>query len=626
MSATSKSKSPKESRSRSRSPSPAIPSFLPGTPAVGTPRPTSAKASPEPSGFEAQAQTLSPDSEPSQAQGFPSQSSAADDGFSAAFGPDGAGSLAAFNSGGFGDAAFGAEAFGDGAFGEPTSDGFGAETSRSESPKKKEKKGKETFDDPFRTSQPLAAAEGADERSLQELARRFQRTLAADREVSKQISEEMHVLAEELRMDAAQQVEQQNAQEARQQQQLDGEQKSLTQQLAEQQHRLMELRDESRALNLENLSMRRDRKHLSEEAINICPNRLLLGVPRRRALESLDHMNHIFDSYNKEMEATAELLTRQRKELPVAKEQQQLRQEERQNNELRNLLERRKREHASLVAQQHELHQKHQLIRAMQSDDIVAVSALKTMAPPEGHTWATSLLKDRKASRWGRLKPGNDVPSTAEDGHRMSRRGAWTYVELFVVPRFSILYCSFCLGGDMETRSFGAMDAMDSDIHQDEDCPMAGYTPSVPALRAPFVADSSTAGGWNHHEEEEEECLSSDAQDIWKGAVGGVPVHERSLIAQECVVGEKKKMAPLQMLKGMARIDQRLIQNRVSHLADGEYDVDGDVIRPRGFRQSSTAMAVEVEEVEASSFRRRDVTAVTHAKANARRTQTEDDA
>lgn len=96
------------------------------------------------------------------------------------------------------------------------------------------------------------------------------------------------------------------------------------------------------------------------------------------------------------MEATAELLTRQRKELPVAKEQQQLRQEERHNNELRNLLERRKREHASLVAQQLEVHQKHQLIRAMQSDDIVAVSALKTMAPPEGHTWATSLLKDRK--------------------------------------------------------------------------------------------------------------------------------------------------------------------------------------------------------------------------------------
>ena len=83
---------------------------------------------------------LSPDSEPSQAQGFPSQSSAADDGFSAAFGPDGAGSLAAFNSGGLGEA-FGAEAFGDafGGHGGPTGDGFGAE-SRSESPKKKEKK------------------------------------------------------------------------------------------------------------------------------------------------------------------------------------------------------------------------------------------------------------------------------------------------------------------------------------------------------------------------------------------------------------------------------------------------------------------------------------------------------
>ena len=27
-------------------------------------------------------------------------------------------------------------------------------------------------------------------------------------------------------------------------------------------------------------------------------------------------------------------------------------------------------------------------------------------------------------------------------------------------------------------------------------------------------------------------------QDIWKGAVGGVPVHERSILAQECVVGD----------------------------------------------------------------------------------------
>ena len=29
-----------------------------------------------------------------------------------------------------------------------------------------------------------------------------------------------------------------------------------------------------------------------------------------------------------------------------------------------------------------------------------------------------------------------------------------------------------------------------------------------------------------------------EVQDIWKGAVGGVPVHERSVIAQECVVGD----------------------------------------------------------------------------------------
>ena len=86
-------------------------------------------------------EVVSPDSEPSQAQGFPSQSSA-DDGFSAAFGAD-AESLGAFNAGfadGFG-APFAATAFGDlGAFGEPSD---GPETSHDgRSPKKKEKKDK----------------------------------------------------------------------------------------------------------------------------------------------------------------------------------------------------------------------------------------------------------------------------------------------------------------------------------------------------------------------------------------------------------------------------------------------------------------------------------------------------
>jgi len=337
-----------------------------------------------------------------------------DDGFSAAFGPQ-ADSGGLGPAGGFGDANFGDANFGEafsGGFGAPSdgfgapSDGFGAETSQSGSPgKKTKKKGKaeasqfeeEAFDDPFRTSKPLGSTMigESDERTLQELARRFQRTLAADREVSKQIGEEMQVLAQELSLvqDAAQQVEQQNAQEAQQRQQLDHDQQQLTQQLAEQHQRLLELRDQSRALNLENLSMRRDRTHLSEELEFL---QLTMGS-EQRAVENLDRMNQVFDSYNKEMEAAAELLTRQRKELPVAKEQQELRQEERQNNELRNLLERRKREQATFLAQHHEMQQKHQLIRAMQADDIVAVSALRTTTPPEGHSWATSLLKSSKA-------------------------------------------------------------------------------------------------------------------------------------------------------------------------------------------------------------------------------------
>ncbi|CAK9106288.1 Epidermal growth factor receptor substrate 15 (Protein Eps15) (Protein AF-1p) [Durusdinium trenchii] len=254
-------------------------------------------------------------------------------------------------------------------------------------------------EDPFSTAVPattIATDTIVDTAStIRELSRRFDRTLAADREVSKQIGEEMEVLEKELRIvqDTAQQMEQQGAQEAQKHQRLLGEQKALTQRLTEQQHRLLELRDEGRALNLENLSMRSDRRHLSEEvsflqqAVN----------QQRRSLENLEHMNRVFESFNKEMDAKAELLTRQRKELPVAKEQQLQRQEERQNNELRNLLERRKREQASFLASHHELQQKHQLVRAMQSDDITALSALRRTPPPEGHSWATSLLKGNKA-------------------------------------------------------------------------------------------------------------------------------------------------------------------------------------------------------------------------------------
>ncbi|CAE7730129.1 CARNS1 [Symbiodinium sp. CCMP2592] len=134
---------------------------------------------------------------------------------------------------------------------------------------------------------------------------------------------------------------------------------------AEAQRRLVELRDDGRALNLdpwpkwssqwklstsavskESLSLRKDRNHLE------------LGFLQRslddemHTLQSLQQMNASFQAFHADMEANTELLLHQRKELigQVSKERELSRQDARQNNELRNLLERRRREQAALVS------------------------------------------------------------------------------------------------------------------------------------------------------------------------------------------------------------------------------------------------------------------------------------
>ncbi|CAJ1409736.1 unnamed protein product [Effrenium voratum] len=232
-----------------------------------------------------------------------------------------------------------------------------------------------------------------DEEALSELSRRFEKVLAADREVSKLIREEMQGLEDELRsvQDSRLQLDRQNTQEAKEREQLSAESQRLELQLSEAKQRLLALRDDCRAMNLESLSMRRDRSHLAEEMAFL--QRSL--DTETRSLEGLAKMNQSILNFNGGMEANAELLARQRKELQLSKEQQQARQEERQNNELRNLLDRRRREQAAMLASHQDLQQKHQLVRAMQTDNVSALSAMTKSVPLDGHSWATSLLGSR---------------------------------------------------------------------------------------------------------------------------------------------------------------------------------------------------------------------------------------
>ncbi|CAE7296645.1 unnamed protein product [Symbiodinium natans] len=183
-----------------------------------------------------------------------------------------------------------------------------------------------------------------------------------------------------------------------------------------------------------------------------------------------------------------------------------------------------------------------------------------------------------------------------------------------------------------EPRAEGEVDAEMQDVLRMRAA--AGYATPEDQLPVPYV----TSGEWSYAGElpdlggpdpvEASETISGDLQDLWRGAVGGVPVSERSAIAAECVVGEKKKDAAkhVQLVKGMPGINQRLLRTHLSHLMDSTYDVGSDVIRPHGWKKDQkdeTAMAVEVDELVSCAFRRRE--SAQQIKAHVRRRHVEDE-
>eukprot|EP00933_Yihiella_yeosuensis_P056171 TRINITY_DN55205_c0_g1_i1.p1 TRINITY_DN55205_c0_g1~~TRINITY_DN55205_c0_g1_i1.p1 ORF type:complete len:215 (-),score=37.38 TRINITY_DN55205_c0_g1_i1:218-769(-) len=149
-----------------------------------------------------------------------------------------------------------------------------------------------------------------------------------------------------------------------------------------------------------------------------------------------------------------------------------------------------------------------------------------------------------------------------------------------------------------------------------------------------MIIDDDDHGGSDDdpdYQEEEEDNLPVDYESVFAGAVFGVPTHERSFMARECVAGVSRPNTETKgymgLLKNMARVDQKLLRDRLSHLAEGEYDVATDVVRPRRSCVQAqlsvsevTAMAVEEDSV---SFRRR--AGAEKAKAHMRRRTTCDD-
>eukprot|EP00427_Karlodinium_veneficum_P002019 CAMPEP_0169176952 /NCGR_PEP_ID=MMETSP1015-20121227/66233_1 /TAXON_ID=342587 /ORGANISM="Karlodinium micrum, Strain CCMP2283" /LENGTH=192 /DNA_ID=CAMNT_0009251671 /DNA_START=1 /DNA_END=576 /DNA_ORIENTATION=+ len=61
----------------------------------------------------------------------------------------------------------------------------------------------------------------------------------------------------------------------------------------------------------------------------------------------------------------------------------------------------------------------------------------------------------------------------------------------------------------------------------------------------------------------------------------GVPVAEQKRIAPVCVAGSSKPLPKEQavMLRQVTRIDRKLLNSRLSHMTEGSYDINGDVVR-----------------------------------------------
>mmetsp|Transcript_45633 Transcript_45633/g.83563 ORF Transcript_45633/g.83563 Transcript_45633/m.83563 type:complete len:187 (+) Transcript_45633:77-637(+) len=115
------------------------------------------------------------------------------------------------------------------------------------------------------------------------------------------------------------------------------------------------------------------------------------------------------------------------------------------------------------------------------------------------------------------------------------------------------------------------------------------------------------------------ECSDSEAdidgvdyESIWAGAVGGLPIAEHTRVAQECVPGRAPfSNGKYALLHSMAKHRGALLQNRLSHLADGEYNLDTDVVIPHDQRQERLAGSLAGTSADADMgdtvFRKRDV-------------------
>jgi len=183
------------------------------------------------------------------------------------------------------------------------------------------------------------------QQQLQALAAQFDSIMAADREVSRQLRREVDELGEELAhlSHARDDLRREHDQEKAEEQQGTQTQARLRSQLDAAQRRLAEVRELRRSVDVDSLSLRRDREHCREELD------FMQGVSddETQVLSKGLWANDQLKQSYLDLEEHTDVLERQRRGLTtqVQQEAELVRQEERRNAELRNRLEQARRQH-----------------------------------------------------------------------------------------------------------------------------------------------------------------------------------------------------------------------------------------------------------------------------------------
>ncbi|CAE7876304.1 eps15 [Symbiodinium sp. KB8] len=242
-----------------------------------------------------------------------------------------------FASGGFQDstADFGFPAFPDGQIDQPFEAGAaGAASWPQELPEFEQPVS--AFDDgAFEGKDPFAT----DHLGLSGPAEQLQLVANFDGKLARKLRDEVDQLDTELRrlQDADVKLEQQAAHESRECERLLSQKQILERELAEDKQKLQQLQDARSNANLESLSLRRDRNHLSHELAFLRQ----VAENDEEMLLMLRQSNQYLEASHRNLESNSEMLKEIRKEVQVeiAKEREQLQLDQRQYAELKATLE-----------------------------------------------------------------------------------------------------------------------------------------------------------------------------------------------------------------------------------------------------------------------------------------------